>query len=148
MYPLKRSLGVLKSFVGNKGRPEVFKACGYSLEEASKVCTKYFALYKYTNTHRLESSREVGINECVVQGGAHRRKVNVIENLNSIYTLCYPIFQRSTQSGGMVIELSSWFMFMVDNGTNALLGNTDANEFKTWLRMRILAHRSTRPLCT
>ncbi len=79
MYPMERYLGVLKSYVGNRARPEGSMATGYSLDEALGFVTSHIRDFPHSSRRIWDNDEEPGISGEVPEGAATRKILTDME---------------------------------------------------------------------
>ena len=79
MYPMERYLGVLKSYVGNRARPEGSMATGYSLDEALGFVTSHLRDFPHSSRRIWDNDEEPGISGEVPEGAATRKRLTDVE---------------------------------------------------------------------
>ena len=79
MYPMERYLGALKSYVGNRARPEGSMATGYSLDEALGFVTSHISNFPHSSRQMWDNDEEPGISGEVPEGAATRKILTDVE---------------------------------------------------------------------
>ncbi len=78
-YPMERYLLVLKLYVRNKARPEVYMAFGYMYDEALGFCIEYFALYLHMCCRMWDINEEEADIDEVLEGHVQFKRVITME---------------------------------------------------------------------
>jgi hypothetical protein len=74
-YPLERYLGILKTYMQNKARPEASMTSMYMVDNKLGLCMEYFKLYPHNNYRVLEGDVNEGVVGYALEGQSRRRQL-------------------------------------------------------------------------